>query len=379
MVSSVRNDYIDVLRGLSIIFVLLLHFALAFGLRNSPLSVLPQQFFTGILSGNYGVTIFFVISGFLITSHSLRRWDELRRIDLYAFYILRASRILPPLVLALVIIVVLGLFDLQYFSNTDNNQNLPQSFFVIALLSLLTFWHNILMQSVGYFNYCLNIYWSLSVEEVFYLLLPILCVVLKFDRLLLIVVILLVGYGPIYRYEHLDNEIFYMYAYQACFDAIALGCLSAWFANNYDVSSKIAKGMIVLSMFSIFLIYFIGIQGNEVWGFTLIAFFSGLFLFASTSGGRFSQKLLNFTYLLRWFGSHSYEIYLFHIIVLGVMRQFFSKDHVSYEMRLPLLMLFFVVTSVIASIVANRISIPFGDFYRRKYIKFGNNDIDYNK
>ena len=35
------------------------------------------------------------------------------------------------------------------------------------------------MQSAGYFNYCLNVYWSLSVEEVFYLLLPLTCLTLR--------------------------------------------------------------------------------------------------------------------------------------------------------------------------------------------------------
>ena len=44
---------------------------------------------------------------------------------------------------------------------------------------MLTFWHNVQMQSSGYVNYCVDIYWSLSVEEVLYLVLPLVCLMLR--------------------------------------------------------------------------------------------------------------------------------------------------------------------------------------------------------
>lgn len=149
---SSRNARDDFLRGIAIAGVLLLHFTLAYGMANSPLGdLLPPWLLRGlVLNGNFGVTIFFAISGFLITSNSLRRWGELRHIDPRSFYVLRLARIMPPLLLALAIIVALGCLDLPFFTNGDDRHDFPATFFVIAAGSVLTFWHNVLMQSTGY-------------------------------------------------------------------------------------------------------------------------------------------------------------------------------------------------------------------------------------
>lgn len=156
------------LRGTAILCVLVLRFALAYGLKDSPLGeLLPPWLLRGISwNGNYGVTMLFATSGFLITSNALGRWGELHHIDARTFYVLRMARIMPALLLALAVIVALGAMGLHYFANTDDGHHLPTSHFVLGAGSVLTFWHNVLMQSTGYFNYCLNVYWSLSVEEV---------------------------------------------------------------------------------------------------------------------------------------------------------------------------------------------------------------------
>jgi len=82
-------------------------------------------------------------------------------------------------VLALEVITALGLAGLPKFSNIADGKNLGDGFFLVADLSVLTFWHNLLMEGVGYFNYAMNIYWSLSVEEVFYLVYPLILVIAR--------------------------------------------------------------------------------------------------------------------------------------------------------------------------------------------------------
>ena len=69
MNAETRDDGIDTLRGLSILLVLLHHFNIAYPLRDTLLAGLPGWPLPQAIArnGNYGVTIFFVISGFLIT------------------------------------------------------------------------------------------------------------------------------------------------------------------------------------------------------------------------------------------------------------------------------------------------------------------------
>jgi len=233
-VVQARDARVDGLRGAAILGVLVLHFTLGCGLRDSPLGTwLPRWLLGGLtLNGNYGVTMFFVVSGYLITSNSLRRWGDLHRIDARAFYASRAARILPPLGVVLAVIVALGCLGVPYFTNGDDGHDFPASYFIVAAGSVLTFRHNVLMQSAGYFNYCLNVYWSLSVEEVFYLALPLLCLGTRDSRVLLAAALVLVACGPMYRYAHADNDLYYLYGYPACFDAIAMGCAAAVVARR---------------------------------------------------------------------------------------------------------------------------------------------------
>jgi len=99
-----------------------------------------------------GVDIFFVISGFLITSRLIAE-SKGDRVDLKSFYIRRVFRILP---VALVYLAFLGMFHLLV-SGTE-------------LLSCLTFWRNVALVSEPSYT---GHFWSLSVEEQFYLAWPI--------------------------------------------------------------------------------------------------------------------------------------------------------------------------------------------------------------
>lgn len=355
-----RNARIDFLRGAAIFVVLALHFALSFGIPKNPLFVLlPPALLPALaFNGNYGVTIFFAVSGFLITRGALARWGRLQDIDVRAFYLLRFARIVPGLLLALAIIIALGSMGLPSFTNDDGGQVLGSAFFGIAALSILTFWHNVLMQSTGYFNYCLNVYWSLSVEEMFYLALPLICLGLRRTWLVAAVCVALIVAAPIYRSQHIDNEIYYMYGYWAAFDAIAFGCLAALLARHTHLSPlwqrllRLGAGVLLAA------VYLRGIQGHEVAGFSLIAFASAAFLLGAANDTRAGWLTGRLSSLPRWAGRHSYEIYLFHIIVLGLMRNVFKKPELSAAMRLPWFVLFLVLTALAAALVARFVTEP---------------------
>ena len=93
-----RNPGIDLLRGISIILVIFNHVGLRIRLTQGVARriILPRLFLNDLtFNGSEAVFIFFVVSGFLIATNSLERWGSLGAINVRAFYVRRASRIVP--------------------------------------------------------------------------------------------------------------------------------------------------------------------------------------------------------------------------------------------------------------------------------------------
>lgn len=364
-----RDAHIDFLRGIGILLVLLLHYALAYGIANCPLLPLVGEpaLRAVFYNGNYGVTMFFVVSGYLITSMSLKRWGEPAHISLRAFYTFRFARIMPCILLVLAIIVALGLMDVKFFQNSARGQPMPDSFFLVAVLSVLTFWHNVLMQSAGWFNYCLNIYWSLSVEEVFYLALPVVFLLFRRKWIIALGCLALVVAGPVYRSMHTDNELFYECGYLANFDAIAMGCLVAMLMTRFTMAGAKARLVRMLAGAGIVFFYLRGIEHHEVSGFSLVAFCTALYLVASVRDQAASFASSRATAFVRWFGRHSYELYLFHIVVLALCRNVWDRKTLPEAAWAPWFALYIAVSALVAMLVARYVSEPANQAIRHRF------------
>ncbi|MDQ6693960.1 MAG: acyltransferase family protein [Chloroflexota bacterium] len=147
---------LDGLRALAVIAVLLYH------------AELPW-----IAGGFLGVEIFFVLSGYLITSLLLSEWRQEGRIDLRAFWFRRARRLLPALFLLLVV-------TLTYAALFLPGEVTRLRVDALAAAGYVTNWYLIFSQQ-SYFEAMsrpslLQHLWSLAVEEQFYLLWPLLIV-----------------------------------------------------------------------------------------------------------------------------------------------------------------------------------------------------------
>src|SRR5579871_789252 len=120
---SGRVPGIDVLRGLCIIAVVLHHINIRIHFRDSGLGHLigPAAIRVLFWSGYYGVRVFFVISGFLITTWSLKRWGSLAQMDRRQFYLMRFARIMPCLLGLLVVLSILDRAGVPKF--TINTQH----------------------------------------------------------------------------------------------------------------------------------------------------------------------------------------------------------------------------------------------------------------
>lgn len=202
-----RFPSLDGLRAISIALVLLNHVA---GARYFlPASVLAPL---GDL-GNFGVRIFFVISGFLITSLLLAELAKTNRVSLKKFYIRRALRIFPAFyafILALVIAWRVGWLPLRLGD----------------LIHAVTYTMNYRLTD----TWSLRHLWSLSVEEQFYLLWPAVLLLVKPRRAVWVIAAVLIAV-PVDRvllfwlvpgYSPYINMTF-----ETVCDALATGCLLA--------------------------------------------------------------------------------------------------------------------------------------------------------
>jgi peptidoglycan/LPS O-acetylase OafA/YrhL len=220
-----RLDGVDVLRGLAIFLVLMNHVNMRLVSADVPYANgIPEQIVSSLVwNGQRGVQIFFAVSGFLITSTTLRRWGMLKAVNVRAFYQMRFARIAPLLVLLLTVLSALHFAQVTHFIVPAKTGGLGR-----ALAAVLTFHVNILEARRDFLPGSWDILWSLSVEEMFYLFFPLTCQVLRQGNLLVALLAGFVVMGPLARaWWARGNEVCREYSYLGGMDAIALGCLTA--------------------------------------------------------------------------------------------------------------------------------------------------------
>jgi peptidoglycan/LPS O-acetylase OafA/YrhL len=122
------------------------------------------------IPGGFGVTVFFFLSGYLITTLLRLEYEASARISFRDFYLRRVLRILPPFYAVLVLAVGLAALGVM-----PGDLRAPP---VIAILAHVTNYWTILKGSLG-MPAGTGVYWSLAVEEHFYLLFPLLFVFLQ--------------------------------------------------------------------------------------------------------------------------------------------------------------------------------------------------------
>jgi len=207
---------LDGLRGIAILLVVWYHTLGTFQVHGLPVG--------SHYAGAVGVMIFFVLSGFLITTTLLREHAATRRLDLKAFYVRRALRLLPALLVAVAVTTTV------MWLTRDPQLNLT---YLGELLIVLTYTMDFFSaQSGGYILFGHT--WSLAVEEQFYIIWPLLLLgCLRFARIprtLVIAVGALTGLAIIWRIVASVSFVDWQRTYFApdtVFFALLLGCLLA--------------------------------------------------------------------------------------------------------------------------------------------------------
>lgn len=371
-----RNRRIDLLRGVAILLVLFHHFCIAYPLGHSALGTLltPDGVRAVARNGNYGVTLFFVISGFLITSTTLARWGSLAAMQARAFYAFRIARIVPCLLLLLTAVNVLALAGVPIFATHSPGLS-PLAAMMRANLASLTLSMNVFIAHYGWANYALGVLWSLSVEEVFYLTFPLVALAFRRQSLIVAFWALIALIGPFYRMTHQGDEAGFLFAFPASFDGIAIGCMAAVLATRWrleGLAARLLQPVVLLGMVTLYLQHSIG-QTN-IWGVTAMALGAAVLLVASAhhENGRLATR----SRLLRgveWTGRLSYELYLFHLIILGLLRTLFPPVSVPQSgfARLMLLAVFFLGSCQLASLISRYFSEPLNRALRKQLLATG--------
>ncbi|MCU1266143.1 MAG: Acyltransferase 3 [Acidobacteria bacterium] len=324
---------LDGVRGVSILLVLGLHFT-------------PR-----LLPGGYcGVEVFFVLSGFLITSLLLQEWERTGSIRLKDFYFRRALRLGPGLLFYL---LLLGGYAFV-FLNSERATEIYKG--ILWTLSYVSNW--VIALEHGHPASVLAITWSLAVEEQFYLLWPPILVLLlkrKVSRpwitfIILFAIVVIVLHRTWLWHTGASFRRLY-YATDTRADGLMLGCLIAclvsWKLIPRARLFELSLTTLALLAF-LFLAYLVLMIDSELylfrWMFTLASLsIATVLLSLVVWPDSIACFLLKFPPLV-WVGRISYGLYLWHWPVRGYV--FGASSQPTYRQIIAALVLSFGITTI---------------------------------
>ena len=343
---------LDHLRAIAISFIFLFHYFILSGGHPEWLPDLAKFCWTG-------VDLFFVLSGFLISSQLFVQLKKKGAISLKLFLLKRIFRIIP----AFLITVVLY-FSLPFFREKES---LP------PLWKFLTFTQNLGLniKDSGTFSHC----WSLCVEEHFYIILPLTLILLQHSNLIkrgywLLIFLFLFGFIiRIYSYKHLflpniedENSWLYWYKYvyyptynrlDGLITGVAIAVIYQFLPTLWITLTRFGNLFILLSLIVLTAAYFLCNDQMtleaSVFGFPLIAIGYGCMVFGAISPTSFLYKWnSNITKII---AKLSYSIYLTHKGVIHITHQL-TKVYIPDD---NLMMLICIITCITFAYLLNRI------------------------
>lgn len=293
-VGHLRWPALDGIRAISIVLVLLVH------------ALVPEA-----QGGIVGVDVFFVLSGFLITSLLINEWDRRSRIFVRGFYVRRALRLFPALAAAILLALALGHLPLA---------SLPFVVFYVGDIA-----RTLHVNGLG----SLSPTWSLSVEEQFYLLWPLILIAvlrrgLQRERVAALLAVLGLA-DMVYRAALLSTGAGYIPRVttgpDTRVDGLLIGCaLAFWIASRAGRPLERREnwaldGLVIVGLVATWVVVNRGSGANyatlEV-GIPIAVFTAAAIIVAVVYGC--ARALLWALELpaLRWLGRRSYGIYLYH-------------------------------------------------------------------
>lgn len=353
---------LDHLRTVAIMFVFLFHYFVLSGGKPEWIVEVARFMWTG-------VDLFYVLSGFLISSQLFEQIRNHRKISFKSFFIKRFFRIIPAFWVTLAIYFCIPFFH--------ERESLP------PLWKFLTFTQNfgLSFKENGTFSHA----WSLCVEEHFYFLLPLTLILLQFIKLTkraywIIIVLFFIGFATrIYSYHlYLPHEevkggwsFWYQYVYYPTYNrldgllaGVSIAALYKFLPNLWGQISKYGNVLILLSLAVLTGAYFLCYHQHSfsasVFGFPLIAIGYGLLVMAAISPTsvlfKWKSKLTAFIAAI------SYAVYLTHKGLIHITHEIFKDIQLDYNLLLLFSALMCIAGAFILHLVVEK---PFMNLRKR--------------
>ena len=325
-----KNNDIEILRAFAILYTIILHFRVLLPAGSPPVRLLDH------LDLSVGVDLFLVISGFVITGSvmdSASRAGTTRRPLMFAFWIKRIFRLLPA---AWTWVMIAALAQLAIISTTAIHYPLRDVF--IATAAALGNVMNV------YTPYCLangggqacvldnfvGHYWSLSLEEQFYLVFPFL---FFFVRRRVLVALLVAAIAL----QFLWQRPFFTYAWYFKTDALCWGILLSLVARSAlyqrHVPGLVTRrhvgplgGLALLAALPLVAANIQGIGPNmKPYGVAVVALICAAIVWLASYDRDVFAVGRRYRRLMLYFGSRSYSLYLSHLVAYLCVRDLFGQ------------------------------------------------------
>lgn len=342
----------DWLRGVGCIFILIGHGS--------------YGFFKGAW---IALDLFFILSGYLITALLLNEYSLTGNLSFSKFYARRALKLFPPLVICILLANILW-----PYTKFDPGANE-----ILATSGALFYFTNFLQTKVS--GNMIHL-WSLSVEEHFYFLWPIILLFYILKKTfrttinILVSVIFVTALFRIFVFNfNISSELFTIDPYRSTFakvDSITLGALLAFIVKekSLDLSPKLLSRstLIFRILFLIYMVILFSVSQDNVLlnngGFiitNLLATFTIFFTLKNPNHYFFRSKIV------RGIGKRSYSIYLYHFPIFLAFEAFREPHNFSNFIIITLLR-FFVAISL-AFLSYKYIERPILQFKKRYEVK----------
>lgn len=274
---------------------------------------------SGVGGGGLGVTVFFFLSGYLITSLLRAEMAQRQRIDLPAFYLRRTLRIMPPLYITLLLVFLI--WRLGWLNYPVDPWAIPaQIFFVQNYAGLWGHAEGLPLTSL----------WSLAVEEHFYLVFPLLYLTVlgrmapaRAASWCLAACVVVLGFRIVNVALLEDFSVNYQWTHTRI-DSILFGsCLALW--NNPVLDESPWRPKAWQALLALGLMGFTFVYRDPVFRETIRYSLQGvalfvLFSYALQDRGPVSWALSSWP--ARWVGLYSYTLYLVHNALFKLADQY---------------------------------------------------------